>query len=56
MSKSTNVSEFMGSLGGGVTEKVLSKVLTDTAMAVLVHGAKKTGKVVLELTLSLIHI
>lgn len=51
MSKSTNVSEFMGSLGGGVTEKVLSKVLTDTAMAVLVHGAKKTGKVVLELTI-----
>lgn len=51
MSKPTNIPDFMSSLGAGVTEQIMAKVLTDTAMAVLVHGGKRNGKVTLELTL-----
>ena len=51
MSKPTSIPDFMSSLGAGVTEQIMAKVLTDTAMAVLVHGGKRNGKVTLELTL-----
>ncbi len=50
MSKPTDVTAFMDSLGGGVTNQILAKVLTDTAQAVLIHGSKRNGKISLELT------
>lgn len=50
MTKETNVADFISNLGAGVTEKVLSRVLSDTATAVLLNGGKRNGKVSLELT------
>ncbi len=41
MSKNTNVPDFVSSLGGGVTEQILGKVLTDGALAVLTLDGKK---------------
>ena len=52
MSKATNVSDFIGALGGGVSEKVLAKVLTDTGMAVLTKNSKTAGKVTIEITMA----
>ena len=52
MSKPTDVKEFIGSLGAGVTEQIISKVLSDAAVAVLVLDGKKTADVKLELKLT----
>ena len=52
MSKPTNVSDFISSLGAGVTEQIISKVLSDAAVAVLVLDGKKAADVKLELKLS----
>ena len=52
MSKPTNVSDFISNLGAGVTEQILSKVLSDAAVAVLVLDGKKPADVKLELKIS----
>ena len=52
MSKPPDVKEFIGSLGAGVTEQIISKVLSDAAVAVLVLDGKKTADVKLELKLT----
>ena len=52
MSKPTNVSDFISNLGAGVTEQIISKVLSDAAVAVLVLDGKKSADVKLELKLS----
>lgn len=52
MSKNTNVPDFVSSLGGGVTEQILGKVLTDGALAVLTLDGKKTAKITLELSIT----
>ena len=52
MSKPTNVSDFISNLGAGVTEQIISKVLSDAAVAVLVLEGKKSADVKLELKLS----
>ena len=52
MSKPTKVSDFISNLGAGVTEQIISKVLSDAAVAVLVLDGKKSADVKLKLKLS----
>ncbi len=47
----TEVNEFLGELDGGVLEKKLAHIISETALATVVHGGgNRKGKVTLELT------
>lgn len=52
MSKPTDVKALLGSLGAGVTEQILAKVLSDSSVAVLTNDAKKKATVTLQLDIS----
>lgn len=50
MSK-TNVDDFVGELGAGVFKEKLAHVISDAALATVMHGiGNKKGKVTIELT------
>jgi len=47
----TNVNDFIGEQGGGVVEQKLAHLLSETALATVLHGiGKKVGKLGVEFT------
>lgn len=52
MSKPTDVKALIESLGAGVTEQILAKVVSDASLAVLTNDAKKKATVTLQLEIS----
>jgi hypothetical protein len=47
----TNVNDFIGELGGGVVVEKIAHLISETALATVLHGAgKKKGKLGIEFT------
>ena len=49
MTKATDVGNFIGELGGGAVDSIMSNLLTSVGLATAIHGGKKTGEVSLNL-------